>query len=417
MRSCAGNIFPLSAAACSLALDYLRAIETTAPASRLYTRDFILLCLSHFLFAGSFTMILAELPAYLTAMGGAQYKGLIIALFTLMAGVSRPFSGKLADTIGRIPVMIFGTVVCIVCSALYPLLTTIAGFLWLRFFHGFSTGFKPTAATAYAADIVPIHRRGEAMGILGVSMNAGASISPVIGSYLAGEYSYEAMFYASSGFALVSVLLLLGMRETLTDKQAFSFKLLKLRREELYDQSALAPAVIALTVYFAYGTMLTIIPDQADYLGLTNKGLPLAVLTCSSILSRVTSGRISDRYGRVIVMKYAAVGVTLSLAAMAVVSSWVGLLVVSGCLGFTVGVLSPAVFAWCIDRASDAHRGRAMATLYIALEVGIGAGALLSAWWYANDVANFGTAFLGTAAVTFFAAIYLQFIYRPLSEG
>ena len=107
--------------------------------------QFGLLCVSNFLFSASFNMMIPELPDYLTKLGGAEYKGLIIALFTLMAGISRPFSGKLTDTIGRVPVMIFGSLVCVVCSLLYPVLTSVAGFLLLRFFHGFSTGFKPTA--------------------------------------------------------------------------------------------------------------------------------------------------------------------------------------------------------------------------------------------------------------------------------
>ena len=105
--------------------------------------QFGLLCVSNFLFSASFSMMIPELPAYLTQLGGAEYKGLIIALFTLMAGISRPFSGKLTDTIGRVPVMIFGSLVCVVCSLLYPVLTSVSGFLLLRFFHGFSTGFKP----------------------------------------------------------------------------------------------------------------------------------------------------------------------------------------------------------------------------------------------------------------------------------
>ena len=131
---------------------------------RLYTPAFLLLCLSNVLFSGSFNMIVPELPSYLSSLGGEDYKGLIISLFTLSAGLSRPFSGKLADTVGRIPLMVFGTMVCVLCSLMYPLLTTVAGFLILRFFHGFSTGFKPTASTAFIADIVPVHRRGEAMG-------------------------------------------------------------------------------------------------------------------------------------------------------------------------------------------------------------------------------------------------------------
>jgi MFS family permease len=156
---------------------------------QLFTSTFLLLCLSHVLFAGSFNMLVPELPSYLTSLGGEDYKGLIIALFTLSAGLSRPFSGKLTDTIGRVPVMIIGTLVCVVCSLLYPILTTVGGFLFLRFLHGFSTGFKPTASTAYAADIIPVTRRGEGMGILGISMNVGASMFPPIGSYITMKWS------------------------------------------------------------------------------------------------------------------------------------------------------------------------------------------------------------------------------------
>jgi MFS family permease len=68
---------------------------------QLYTYTFLLLCISHVLFAGSFNMMVPELPSYLTSLGGEDYKGLIIALFTLSAGLSRPFSGKLTDRLGE----------------------------------------------------------------------------------------------------------------------------------------------------------------------------------------------------------------------------------------------------------------------------------------------------------------------------
>ena len=132
-----------------------------------YTTQFWLLCASSVLFMASFNMLLGELPHYLDSIGGQAYKGLIIGLFALAALFSRPFSGRLSDTIGRVPVMIFGAFVCIAAGFIYPLLTTISGFLILRFLHGFSTGFKPTGTTAYLADIIPPNKRGEAMGILG----------------------------------------------------------------------------------------------------------------------------------------------------------------------------------------------------------------------------------------------------------
>ncbi|RZL07305.1 MAG: MFS transporter, partial [Hymenobacter sp.] len=104
-----------------------------------YSRGFWLMCLSSFLFFLSFNLLLPELPQHLTDLGGGEYKGFIIALFTLTAAISRPFSGKLSDTVGRIPVMVFGSLVCFVCGFFYPLALTVSGFLLLRLLHGFST--------------------------------------------------------------------------------------------------------------------------------------------------------------------------------------------------------------------------------------------------------------------------------------
>ncbi len=375
---------------------------------RLYTLPFLLLCASHALFGSSFTMIIPELPGYLTSLGGAEYKGLIIALFTLTAGLSRPFSGVLADTVGRTPVMIIGTLVCVVCSLFYPILSSVSGFLILRFFHGFSTGFKPTASTAYVADIVPAHRRGEAMGIMGVSMNAGSSISPPLGSWLAQTYSLDVLFYVSSGLAVLSIIILLNLKETLAERQPFRMGLLAVHPRDVIEPTALAPAIVCLLVYFSYGTLLTIVPDQSEFLGIANKGLFFTTFTICSVGSRLVAGKLSDRFGRVPVMKVAGIFTAASLVWMGLAHTPFMLLAAAGALGFGTGIGAPAVFAWVIDRCPDNRRGRGMATVYIALEVGIGSGALVSAWVYANNPANFGLAFFITAVVALAGTGYLQ---------
>jgi hypothetical protein len=53
-----------------------------------------------------------------------------------------------------------------------------------------------------------------------------------------------------------------------------------------------------------------------------------------------------------------------------------------------------------------------MATVYLALEVGIGFGALLSAGLYNNDAANFRMAYFVPAGLVLIAGGYLQFFYR-----
>lgn len=354
----------------------------------IYNLQFGLVCLSSLLFSASFNMLIPELPSYLSSMGGAEYKGLIIALFTLTAGISRPFSGKLTDTLGRVPVMAIGSIVCFVCGFLYPVLGTVAGFLFLRLIHGFSTGFKPTATAAYVADIVPRERWGEALGIHGLCFSTGMAIGPAIGSTVTLYYSIDILFYVSSLFALLSIVILMNMKETLAVKQRFTLSVFKLSRRDIFAMEVLPAAVVTFLSYLPYGIILTLIPDFSAHLGIQNKGLFFMVFTLASLLIRFIAGKASDKYGRVAVIKIGLIIMAFALGLTAYAHTGFGLMLAAGAIGIATGVLSPAVNAWTIDLSFPEHRGKAMATMYIALEAGIGLGALLAGWYYQDVIAR-----------------------------
>ncbi len=377
-----------------------------------FTLDFFLLCLSSFLFFSSFNMIIPELPAYLTSLGGEDYKGLIISLFTLSAGLSRPFSGKLADKIGRIPVMIFGAVVCFVISLLYPLLTFVGGFLFLRFAHGFSTGFTPTGISAYVADIVPFQKRGEAMGIQSLFGSLGMAAGPAIGGWLATIWPIEVLFYCSAFTAILSILILLRLKETIQDKVPLSLGLFKLKRDEIIEKRVLVPSIILFLSVFSFGVVLTIIPDYSTFVGIENKGLFFAVFTLSSLGIRLIAGKTSDRFGRVPVMRVASIIMVSSMVLIAFAESKTALLVSGVLFGSAVGMYSPTTSAWVVDLSLDKFRGRALATMYIFLEAGIGIGAIVSGYLYDNKPENFRLVFLISGAMAFVGFLVLFFIKR-----
>ena len=378
-----------------------------------YNFQFWLLCAGSFLFFASFNMIIPELPAYLTSLGGADYKGLIIALFTLTAGISRPFSGKLTDTVGRIPIMVFGSAICLLAGLLYPLLGTVLGFLLLRLFHGLSTGFKPTATSAYVADIAPENRRGEAMGILGFFGSVGMASGPVLGSYLALTTSTDMMFHISSVLALLSILFLIGMKETLKERKRFSFRLLSVKRRDILEPRVFPSSIVLMFNVFAFGVVLTIVPDLTIYIGLANKGIFFAIFTVTSLLVRIFAGQLSDRIGRIPVLIMASLILIIALSMISFSQSLIVFYMSAAIYGIGIGMGSPTSYAWTIDLSHDAHRGRAMATMFIALEIGIGAGALISSWLYGNDPKNFSLVFLISALVTSCSLIYLL-IYQFL---
>ena len=375
----------------------------------IFNLSFALLCLSSLLFSASFNMLIPDLPAYLTTLGGAEYKGLIIALFTLTAGISRPFSGKLTDTIGRVPVMAVGSVVCFLCGFLYPILTSVSGFLFLRLIHGFSTGFKPTATSAYVADIVPRERWGEALGVHGLCFSTGMAIGPAIGSYISSSYSINVLFYCSSAFALMSILILMNMKETLKDKQKLSLNAFKLSKRDIIEVKVLPAAIVTLLSYVSYGAILTLIPDWSGHLGLANKGIFFMIFTVSSLLIRFIAGKVSDKHGRLNVSVAGLIILCISLLTIGFSQSQMGMFIGAVIYGIGTGILSPALNAWTIDLSDPLHRGKAVATMYIFLEAGIGLGALTAGWYYQDIILMIPKILYASAGISFLALIYLVY--------
>lgn len=365
------------------------------------------MCLSSLLFFGSFNMIVPELPSYLTSLGGADYKGFIISLFTVTAMISRPFSGKLADRLGRVPVMMTGSLVCFICSLIYPVLSSVAGFLLLRLIHGFSTGFTPTGQTAYLSDIIPAHKRGEAMGLLGTAGTLGMASGPALGGVIANAFGLSAMFYCSSCFALTSILILTGLRETLTEKHKLHYSVMKISRVDLFEPRVITPCLVMVLCAYAYGAVFTIIPDFGQHVGVKNKGILFTYLTMASLLVRLIGGKASDKWGRKRVLKVSSLTIACGMTTIALADTTTQLILGIVVYGLGQGVTSPTLLAWATDLSDPHHKGRGIASLYIFMELGIGIGAFFSGLIYNNESSHFFSTFLLCAILPTLAFVYL----------
>jgi len=357
--------------------------------------------------------MIAELPSYLESLGGGAYKGFIFVAFTFTAMLTRPISGKLSDTIGRKPVIFIGLFVSFICGLLYPVLNFMLGFLCLRLLNGLATGFAPTGTSTYIADIVPPARVGEAMGVLGLISNIGTAIAPYMGSEIAKLKDYgglNLMFYTSSMLAVIAMLLILTLPESLPDRQKFTWSLLRLHKAELAERSAFPPSLIMFFSVYAFGVVLTTMPDFSLSLGFQNKGMFFMYYTLSSLGIRFVAGKLSDVYGRVVMLRVGLLVLAIALAYLAYAKTWVDVMIGGILYGISVGINSPTLFAWTIDLCPTETRGKAIATIFIALEAGILMGALLTNYMYANDLANITTVYLVAMLFALAAWAYLQFV-------
>ena len=323
----------------------------------------------------SFNVILPEMNNYITTLGGENQKGLIITFFTISALVSRPFSGKLSDTIGRKPVIHLGILISIVVCLLYPFAHLVSLFLFLRLLHGFSAGFCPTGATALITDIIPVHQRGHAMGIWGTFVSLGIGFGQGIGSYFYQLGGFNLLFLTSSLIGMASLLLALRVTETLQDKQKFDGTQLKIQWQDILEPSVIPSSLVMLLTAPCSGILFVITPDIAEDLGLLSKGIFLGIYSIPTIFVRLFYGRIFGKLSREKTMFIALCFLLLSLVLLGIQSSVTTFYFSAIVFGIATGISSPTLFAWTADLSPEKRRGVGAGTVFIALELGIMIGA------------------------------------------
>ncbi len=372
-----------------------------------YSLSFWVLCIHMLLFFVSFNLIFPELNAYITTLGGEDDKWLILGLWTLAAAISRPFSGKIADNFGRKTTIYIGVAVSVLVSFAYPFFLSVTGFLILRFLHGFSTGFQPTGATALVADVIPPEKRGEAMGIFSLTISIGYGLGQYFSTAVFQKYDINGLFVASGIFGLIALSMIFFIKEEPQPKVKVTWRNIIPKWNEIFAPEVIQPTVIMfLTAAFA-GLYYLIVPDITVYYGSYEKGLYWGVFTLSTIGVRFFAGRFADKFGRRIniiigLILYASVAILCAYAPT--FNFFIGTAIL---FGIASGFMTPAIFAWTSDLANPKFKGRGIATMFIALEIGIAFGNWLAQVFYQNDTSKFDNVFYIGLILSLIGLIYM----------
>lgn len=354
----------------------------------------------------SFNLFIPELNQMITDLGGSNIKGLLFIFFSITALLSRPFSGKLSDTIGRKKVMYIGIVIGLITTLIYPLVG-LAGFLVLRLSHGFSAGFLPTGATALVTDLLPIKGRGVAMGIWGTFISVGFGVGNFFCGMILKLVGLHGLFIVAAGFALLAGVLIFKLKETLPNPQRFKLSMLKVNFDDVFEPTVLAPAFVMFCLAISTGVIFVTSSDISNYLNIENKGWFFIFYMSSTILVRLFAGSLSDKIGR---RKSLIIGSSLMIISMLLIAtSHEVIQYTAGAIvyGLATGVNSPTIFAWTADLSPVARRGVGAGTVFIALEFAIMAGALITMPLYDNTMESARIIYIAASSFGFISIAYL----------
>lgn len=355
----------------------------------------------------SFNLIIPELNDFITRLDGENYKGMIFLLFSVSAAISRPFSGKLTDTIGRKKVMYIGVAFGTLVLISYPLSLSVLFFLSLRFLHGFSAGFLPTGSTAYVTDILPSEKRGVAMGIYGTFMSVGFGFGNYFSGWIIDLLGYNGLFAVAAGFCLLAGILISFVQETLQNPIPFKWSLLKVKWNDVLEPSVRPAVIVMFLSTIGTGFVFVTTSDISRYLNIDNKGHFFLFYMLSTIIVRLFSGSLSDRIGRRPTMIIGLSFLIFSLVLVASSEEWIQYTAGAIFYGVSTGITSPTIMTWMADLCPPDRRGVGSGSLFIALEIGIIIGSSISLLIYDNSFATISILFYIGSTMALLAIIYL----------
>jgi MFS family permease len=342
----------------------------------LWSKNFVRISIANLFMATGFYFLIPTLPVFIVDELGAGpgQVGYILGVYTLSALLIRPFAGYAADAWGRKWIYLISFLLFTVLLGFYVAAYSFAVLLLLRFIQGFTWGAATTSSSVLVVDIVPPSRRGEGIGIYGLSFTLAMAVGPMIALSILKHSSYNLMFASSALVAGLGFLIILGFRFPAYEKPA-GYERFSLNR--IIEPRTLPMALVQLVYGLTYGGLMTFITLYAKSHNIENAGVFFMVFAAGIAVSRIISGRVFDRRGPAMLM---AVGLTAGASGfvlLGLTSEMSGFVAAAILAGVCMGVVMPSLQAMANNVVEPQRRGAANATFISAFDIGIGGGAML----------------------------------------
>ena len=362
-----------------------------AAIDRLWTRDYIFVCISAFMMSFSFFILVPTLPLYLkdTFHIGQGLVGIVLSCYVVAVLSVRPLAGFMADTFPRKSVYIVAYAIFVSSFLGYFFITqTLVLFILLRIFHGFSFGMLTTAGNTLVIDVMPSSRRGEGLGYYGVTNNLAMAFGPMAGLFIISSGNYTLLFLTSLCTGVVGLCFAAAARaprRVLAEKMEF-----KLSADRFFLKEGIRACIAFFLLAMPYGMTTSYIALYAREVGIThNAGLFFTVMAAGLIASRLHSGKRVDtgfitetiRTG-IIIAVFGALGeaALAYVAGVGLTAGYITYFLTAFLFGYGYGTLFPAYNTLFINLAPNSRRATANATYLTGWDVGIGCGMLFGGY-------------------------------------
>lgn len=376
--------------------------------------------------------VLPVLPLYVKGPVGAGdvAVGVVVGAFAITAAIGRPFGGRLADATSRRRVLMIGLLAASVGGSMLFLPLGVPGLVLARLVVGFGDGWIFTAGVSWIVDLTPEERRGQVIGVFGVSVWGGISLGTVIGQLIYSAAGYDLVWAFATAAPLVGLLISLWTpspgRQAASPSASEEVASAEMGaplpasddpgaatrpgrpggRRSWLPTSAVRPGVALLFANIGFGTLAGFIVLLLDGEGIGHGAAAFTVFTATVVASRLLIGWLPDRWGA---RRSALAGGLAEGAGIAVIGaagSLPAVFVGAALAGVGIALIFPSLALLVVNATDPSERATAMGWFTSFFDIGVAVGAPFAGLIASTGTGeNYSAAFFAAAAICMAGAV------------
>lgn len=167
----------------------------------------IALFVATFMAAIEGTIVSTAMPTIVGDLHGVALMNWVFSIFLLTNAIATPIYGKLADSIGRKPMFIGGITIFVFGSVMSGLSHSMLVLIIWRAVQGIGAGSILPISNTIIADIYPLEKRAQVLGLNSSAWGIASVIAPLLGGFIVDQLSWHWIFFINLPIGLIVMIL------------------------------------------------------------------------------------------------------------------------------------------------------------------------------------------------------------------
>jgi MFS family permease len=154
------------------------------------------------------TVTSTAMPTIIGELHGLEHYAWVASIYLLACTVSMPLYGRLADALGRKPVVLWAMALFCTASVLASMAHSMLGLIVFRGLQGLGAGGIMPVVLTILGDIFTLEERARIQGFFSAVWGVSALAGPALGAFLVNAFGWRSVFFVNLPFGAMALAVL-----------------------------------------------------------------------------------------------------------------------------------------------------------------------------------------------------------------